>query len=77
LYLGRLTLSFVFTFRDEYTDSVSLLEKPQCEINIIIRLYLFVLLQTYLKCVCIYTHASHRNVWIETTVSQEFSVQCT
>jgi len=77
LYLGRLTLSFVFTFRDEYTESVSVLETPQCKINIIIRLCLLVLLQTDLKCVCIYTRASHRNIRKETTVVQEFCVQCT
>lgn len=77
MYFGRLTVSFVFTFRDEYTDSVSLLETPHCEIDIINRLYLLVLLQTYLKCVCIYTHASHRSIRIETRVDQEFCAQCT
>jgi len=46
----------VFTFRDEYADSVNLLETPQREVDIIIWLYLLVLLQTDLKCVCIYTH---------------------
>jgi len=63
LYLERLTLSFVFTFRDEYTDSDSLLETPQCEINIIIWIYLLVLLQTDLKCVCIYTHVHHTEIY--------------